>query len=86
METIDILDKLIAYDSSPLTLENNQELFSKFFLHDMSIKYGGKKVINIYNYSSFGFAISYALIQQLDGNLTQIESDGAEFKIELLLE
>lgn len=50
METIDILDKLIAYDSSPLTLENNQELFSKFFLHDMSIKYGGKKVINIYNY------------------------------------
>lgn len=50
METIDILDKLIAYDSSPLTLENNQKLFSKFFLHDMSIRYGGKKVINIYNY------------------------------------
>lgn len=50
METIDILDKLIAYDSSPLTLENNQELFSKFFIHDMSIRYGGKKVINIYNY------------------------------------
>ena len=46
METIDILDKLIEYDSSPLTLENNQELFSKFFLHDMSIKYGSKKVIN----------------------------------------
>lgn len=50
METIDILDKLIECDSSPLTLENNQELFSKFFLHDMSIRYGGKKVINIYNY------------------------------------
>lgn len=43
METIDILDKLIEYDSSHLTLENNQELFSKFFLHDMSIRYGGKK-------------------------------------------
>ena len=27
METIDILDKLIECDSSPLTLENNQELF-----------------------------------------------------------
>ncbi len=50
METIDILDKLIECDSSPLTLENNQKLFSKFFLHDMSIRYGGKKVINIYNY------------------------------------
>lgn len=50
METIDILDKLIECDSSTLTLENNQKLFSKFFLHDMSIRYGGKKVINIYNY------------------------------------
>lgn len=55
----------------------------------MIIKDNGKGLpddVNIYNYSSFGFAISYALIQQLDGNLTQIESDGAEFKIELLLE
>ncbi len=42
--------------------------------------------VDIYDYSSFGFAISYALIQQLDGNLTQIESEGAEFKIELLVD
>lgn len=33
METIDILDKLIAYDSSPLTLENNQGYFlNSFFM------------------------------------------------------
>ncbi len=50
METIDILDKLIKSDNSPLTFQNNKELFSKFFLHDMSIRYGGKKVMNIYNY------------------------------------
>lgn len=50
METIDILDKLIKSDNSPLTFQNNKELFSQFFLHDMSIRYGGKKVMNIYNY------------------------------------
>lgn len=50
METIDILDKLIKSDNSPLTFQNNKELFSEFFLHDMSIRYGGKKVMNIYNY------------------------------------
>lgn len=50
MKTIDILDKLIKSDNSPLTFQNNKELFSQFFLHDMSIRYGGKKVMNIYNY------------------------------------
>lgn len=50
METIDIIDQLIKSDSSPVTFQNNQELFSKFFLHDMSIRYGGRKVMNIYNY------------------------------------
>lgn len=50
METIDILDKLIKSDNSPLTFQNNKELFSQFFLHDMSIRYGVKKVMNIYNY------------------------------------
>ena len=50
METIEILDQLIKSDSSPVTFQNNQELFSKFFLHDMSIRYGGRKVMNIYNY------------------------------------
>lgn len=44
METIEILDQLIKSDSSPVTFQNNQELFSKFFLHDMSIRYGGRKV------------------------------------------
>lgn len=50
METIDILDKLIKSDNSPMTFQNNKELFSQFFLHDMSIRYGGKKVMNIYQY------------------------------------
>lgn len=50
METIEILDQLIKSDSSPVTFQNNQELFSKFFFHDMSIRYGGRKVMNIYNY------------------------------------
>ena len=50
METIDILDKLIKSDNSPTTFQNNKELFSQFFLHDMSIRYGSKKVMNIYQY------------------------------------
>ena len=50
METIDILDKLIKSDNSSTTFQNNKELFSQFFLHDMSIRYGSKKVMNIYQY------------------------------------
>ncbi len=52
------------------------------------IKDNGKGLpenVDIYDYSSFGFAISYALIQQLNGSLTQVESEGAGFKIELLI-
>lgn len=50
METIDVLYDLIKNDNSIKTYKDNQELFTKFYYHEMHLKQSKSKVMFIYKY------------------------------------
>ena len=50
MSTVDLIYELIKKDNSVNTLNNNKDLFIKFYYNEMSLYYGSNKVKEIYKY------------------------------------
>ena len=50
MNTVDKIYELIRENNTINTFNNNLDLFQNFYYHNMSIKYNGLKVIEIYKY------------------------------------
>ena len=50
MNTVDKIYELIKKNNTKKTFNDNLELFQNFYYHNMSIKYNGEKVIEIYKY------------------------------------
>ena len=50
MSTVDLIFELIKKDNSVNTLNNNKDLFIKFYYNEMSLYYGSNKVKEIYKY------------------------------------